>query len=177
MVELGRKFMWLLILVLCCAGLVAAQDTRAIVSESEIDAPVEEVWKAFTTKEGIESWMVPVAEIDLRIGGAMRTNYNPQGKIGDASTITNTIISYDPLRMLSIKATGAPASFPFKKALENMWTVIYFEPIATNRTRVRVISQGFGNDEESNAMREFFKKGNAYTVDKLKERFARRPAQ
>jgi uncharacterized protein YndB with AHSA1/START domain len=162
-----------LLLIMACAISASAQDKTMQEVQDEIDAPVEEVWKAFTTKEGIESWMVPVAEIDFRVGGAMRTNYNPNGKIGDPNTITNTILSYDPKRMISIRATGAPVSFPFKKALEKSWTVIYFEPLAGNRTRVKVVGLGYDEDSESQMMREFFKKGNAVTLEHLKKRFTK----
>lgn len=140
--------------------------------EGIIDAPVAEVWKALTTKEGMESWMVAHAEIDLRVGGKMRTHYDPKGVLGDENTIENTILSYEPLRMLSIKATKPPASFPFKKAIENMWSVIHFEPVGENRTRVVTIGLGYGDDEDSRKLRAFFDQGNAYTIRKLAEKFA-----
>jgi hypothetical protein len=31
---------------------------------------------------------------------------------------------------------------------------------------------GFGNDDESKKMREFFKRGNAFTLEELQKRFA-----
>ena len=40
-----------------------------LITEAIIDAPRKEVWKAFTTKEGVESWMVAHAQIDLKVGG------------------------------------------------------------------------------------------------------------
>jgi uncharacterized protein YndB with AHSA1/START domain len=166
-----------LLLLMACAISGAAQDRTMQEVEDEIDAPVKEVWKAFTTKEGIESWMVPVAEIDFRVGGEMRTNYNKDGKIGDSGTIINAILSYDPERMLSIRATGSPANFPYKKALEKSWTVIYFEPLPGNRTKVRVVGLGYEEDAESQMMREFFKKGNAITLEHLKKRFAKPTTQ
>ena len=55
-----------------------------------IEAPVDSVWAAFTTKEGQESWNVAHAEIDLKIGGKMRTHYDAAGRIGDSNTIENT---------------------------------------------------------------------------------------
>jgi uncharacterized protein YndB with AHSA1/START domain len=44
-----------------------------IVSEGVVSAPVSEVWKAWTTSEGLKSWLAPHADIELRIGGLMRT--------------------------------------------------------------------------------------------------------
>jgi len=169
------KLLVLLLAVAC--GPVAAlagrqgEDNR-LVHEGVVSAPLGDVWAAFTTAEGQKSWMVAHSEIDLKVGGLMRTNYDPKGAIGDAKTIENTIISYDPGRMLSIRVTKAPDGFPFPNAVRNMWTVIYFEPAGPQATRVRFVGLGFGGDEESKKMRAFFDKGNAYTLKKLQERFA-----
>ena len=108
----------------------------------------------------------------LKVGGKMRTHYDKNGKIGDAKTIENEILSFDPKRMLSIKATGLPEGFPFPKAMESVWHVMYFEPIGPKRTRLTVIGLGYGNDDESKKLREFFRAGNDYTLKKLQKRFA-----
>jgi len=147
-----------------------------VVHSAVINASITGVWAALTTREGIESWMVPHADIDLRVGGKMRTTYNKDAVLGDDSTIENTILSYDPERMLSIRATKAPKGFPFLKALEAMWTVIYLEPADAGRTKVTVRSLGFTQDPESVEMRKFFEAGNKLTLDKLVERFAARKA-
>lgn len=142
-----------------------------------IDAPVDGVWAAFTTKEGLESWMVAYADIDLRVGGKMRTHYSREGWLGDGNTIENTILSLEPPRMLSLKATKPPEGFPFKTAIESMWTVVRFDDLGADRTRVTVTSMGFGDDDESKKMREHFDKGNAWTVEKLRAKFARRDGE
>src|SRR3712207_5587081 len=92
------------------------RDNR-LVHAGLVAAPVKDVWTAFTTKEGQESWMTAHSEIELKVGGLMRTNYDPKGTVGDPKTIENMIISYDPERMLSIKVTKAPEGFPFPNAI------------------------------------------------------------
>lgn len=58
-----------------------------------------------------------------------------------------------------------------------MWTVVYFEAQGEKATRVRVVSMGFGNDDESKKMRGFFNRGNAFTLQQLQKRFAAKAAQ
>jgi len=140
--------------------------------EAVVNAPIAQVWNALTTKDGIESWMVAHADINLRVGGVMRTNYNPKGVLGDDGTIENTILSYEPQRMLSIKATRAPAGFPFKDEIADMWTVIYLDPQGDDKTRVSISGMGFRDDEASQKMRAHFDWGNAYTLKKLQEHFS-----
>jgi len=149
-----------------------AQNDNHLVHEGIVSAPLDQAWTAFTTREGLESWMAAHAEIELKLGGKMKTQYDPKGKTNDASAIENTILSYEPLRMLSFKVTKAPQGFPFPNAIKNTWTVVYFDSQSEKATRVRVVSMGFGNDDESKKMREFFNRGNAYTVQLFQKRFA-----
>jgi uncharacterized protein YndB with AHSA1/START domain len=165
-----------LLLAVACVPLPAvvggSREDKRLVHEGVVAAPVGEVWAAFTTGKGQESWMVAHSEVELKVGGRMRTHYDPKGVIGDAKTIENEIISYDPERMLSIRVTKVPEGFPFPSAVKGMWTVIYFEALGPRATRVRIVGLGFGDDEESKKMREFFDRGNAFTLKKLQERFA-----
>ncbi|HEX8338307.1 MAG TPA: SRPBCC domain-containing protein [Pyrinomonadaceae bacterium] len=173
------KVLALLLAVACVppsAVAVGPGEGNRLVHEGVVAAAVGDVWAAFTTSKGQESWMAAHSEVELRVGGRMRTHYDPKGVIGDPKTIENEIISYDPERMLSIKVTKPPEGFPFPNAVRGMWTVIYFEPLSPGMTRVRIVGLGFGEDEESKKMRAFFDRGNAYTLKKLQERFAPKPS-
>ena len=103
----------------------------------------------------------------------MRTNYNAQGALGDAQTIENAILSFEPGRLLSIRAVKNPENFPFPVAIREMWTVLYFEPAGDGRTKVRVVGLGFNATEESQKMRAFFERGNATTLEQLRQHFAK----
>ena len=145
--------------------------TAQQVVEGMINAPVNTVWAALATKEGQESWNVAHAEIDLKVGGKMQTHYDPAGRIGDPNTIENTILCFEPCRMLAIQVLNPPEKFPFKNAIKKIWTVIYFEDAGPSLTRLRIVGNGYGDDEESRKLRSFFEKGNAYTLQKLQEKF------
>lgn len=150
---------------------VSAKATESIVAEGIVNAPVEAVWNSWTTAAGLKSWLAPHADIDLRIEGLMRTNYDPNGSLGDPGTIENRVLAYDPERMLSIKVAKAPERFPFKSKVGDMWTVLYFQPTPDGKTSIRIVGMGFGTDEESQKMKEFFKQGNAFTLKQLQKRF------
>jgi uncharacterized protein YndB with AHSA1/START domain len=164
-----------LAIVASICGYARAQDVGPIAHEGIVEAPLADVWAAFATSEGLRSWLAPHAEIDLRVGGVMRTNYSPQGQLGDPQTIENAILSFEPQRMISIKVAKAPANFPFPNAIREMWTVMYFSSAGASRTTVREVSLGFGNDPESQRMRAFFNQGNATTLSLLQKHFTARP--
>lgn len=102
----------------------------------------------------------------------MRTNHGAQGALGDPQTIENTILSFEPGKMLSITVAKTPKWFPFPNAIQQMWTVIYFGAAGPGRTQVRVVGLGFRPDEESQKMRAFFERGNARTLEQLQRHFS-----
>jgi uncharacterized protein YndB with AHSA1/START domain len=146
-----------------------------IVTEGIVNAPVAEVWKAWTTSDGLASWLAPHADIDLRIGGLLRTNYSADGSLGDAGTIENEVMAFDPERMLAIRVSKAPSNFPFKDSIKGMWTVLYFTAESDGTTRLKIVGLGFTAEAESQKMKQFFERGNAFTVDQLRKRFETKP--
>ena len=173
----SRMQPWLTILAMVATLVPAAMaGDRILRTEAVVRAPVADVWKAFTTKQGIQSWMVPVAEIDLRLGGTLKTNYNPQARIGDPGTIVHRILSYEPERMLATQFTapeGAPAA---AKLAQQTWVVYRFEPISAQQTRVTTSMMGWGEGPDWDESYKFFEKGNAWEMDQLVKRFAPQPA-
>ena len=163
-----------MVAVIAIVGLAA--DQPPLIHQAIVDASVDEVWLAFTSKDGLESWMAAHAAIDLRLGGRMMTHYDPKGTLGDPNTIENTILAFEPTRMLSFKVSKPPEGFAFPNAVKNMWTIIYFEPLSPLKTQIREVGLGFGDDEESQAMREFFDRGNAATLAHLQKHFAAKKA-
>lgn len=68
------------------AGLeIAASGDREIIMTRAFDAPRSLVWKALTTPELVQRWLLgpagwtmPVCEIDLRVGGAIRYEWQKE---------------------------------------------------------------------------------------------------
>jgi uncharacterized protein YndB with AHSA1/START domain len=158
-------------LVLICFtftfNLVAIAQQPREVFEVEIDASIDDVWHAFTTTEGLQSWVAPLSDIDLKVGGKWRANYKADGVLGDPSTIENTILSYDPKKMLSLKATGFPEGFEFVDAAKETWSVFYFEALSEQKTKITVVGLGYNDTVQSQKMRAFFAAANQYSMDQL----------
>lgn len=145
----------------------AAEPAEPLVSEAVIDAPVQTVWDLFTTREGMESWAVAKAAIELRVGAIWRTSYAAGSTLDDETVIETEVLAFDPGRMLAARTTRPPAGFPFPTAIRQTWYVIYLEPVGDARTRVVHKMFGFTEDEESRKMRAFFERGNAYQLNQL----------
>jgi len=141
------------------------------VTEGFVNAPVAEVWRLFTTSEGYKSSGVDQAEVDLRVGGLIRTHYDPKGSLGDPQTMVNEILAYEPQRMLALRIKQPPASFPYRDAVAGTWTIIYFTPSGQDMTHVRIVGLGYRDDAQSQAMRQFFEKDNRATLDHIAQRY------
>ncbi len=149
----------------------ARAEDRTLQHSGVIHAPASEIWKQFQTGDGIEKiWGVAHADVDFKVGGQIRTTYNAAGKLGDEGTITNTIIAYEPERMLALKS-GAPENAPdyIKAICESGWTVLRFEPLSPNSTQVTITGMGYKNGELYDKAYAFFKEGNAYSLEKMKD--------
>lgn len=63
---------------------------KALRFEATIPAAIDEVWTAFTTREGLSSWLWRDVRVDLKPGGDWLVLY-PGGKTGGG-----TILSFEP---------------------------------------------------------------------------------
>ena len=160
-----------LAMVVFLAGPAAAQDTSPVVVEGAVAAPVDTVWAAWTTNEGLRSWYTPHSEIDLRIGGLLRANYDSPGALGGSLVVEREILSFEPNKMLSVRVVKLPDGFPFVSTIRSMWTVVYFDPLGQERTQVRVVSLGLDTSEESRWMRAFFEQENRTVLQQLQNHF------
>src|SRR5687768_7617078 len=129
------RFAVLVLLAVCPA---AGADELSFVNEGIVEAPVEDVWQIFATSEGYTALGPALVDVDLRIGGTIRSRYRADGTLGDSETIDNTILAYEPPTMMALRIAKTPQSFPFKNAWKSTWTVISLVPVEADKTLVRV---------------------------------------
>jgi len=167
-------------LLMCLAGLLgviaslgsaeepgkAIAPGRVLVLELEIPAPRAEVWKAFSTGEGLTTWLTPQATVDLRPGGEWTAHF-PGGSTGGG-----TIVSFVPEKELVLSAL-APDRFPSVRATR---TRARFEFEARGpATLVRLTQTGWKTGEEWDRAYEYLVVGNAQLLATLHRRFVSGP--
>ena len=148
---------------------------RSIQLSVEVAAPPHVVFDAFTTSEGFSSWAVPVAHVELRIGGFIEASYDAHAKLGDPGNIRNEIVAYVPDRLLVIRNAQAPPGFADPELFRRTVTIIELVPVATGRTRVTLTNAGYGTGERFDTLYKHFEWGDAYTLAELKRRFEQGP--
>lgn len=146
---------------------VTRKPVKRLDFEVIVPASQQEVWTAFTTKEGMESWIAPSARVDLSLGGVWEVGY--QG----AQPGGGTILSYVPIEMLSLHAM-APEAFPTVRK-EGTIAVFFFERLGEKQTRVRLAQVGWKQGEEWDKAFDYLSQGNAILLNMLLKRFTKGP--
>ena len=138
-----------------------------MIQEVSFRAPVEDVWKAYTTAEGWTAWASPKAEIDLRVGGTIRTAY--RGEIGGRYTNTLHIVNYVPERLLTLRAELS-SNWPeiMQEDAESLSNVILFEETEDGVTRIQSFGIGYSDAPEYDQLMSFFIKANKGLYENLR---------
>jgi uncharacterized protein YndB with AHSA1/START domain len=148
---------------------------RSLQLSVDVPAPVNAVYDAMTTSAGFASWAVPVAKIDLRVGGMIEASYDANSKFGDPNNIKNQIIAYIPNRLLVIHNVQTPAGFVDSALFQKTVTIMEFTAVDANTTHVTLTNAGYGPGKGFDDVYSHFEWGDAYTLHELRARFVKGP--
>jgi uncharacterized protein YndB with AHSA1/START domain len=137
---------------------------QSIVVAAQRDA----VWRAFATSAGLRSWMSPVVDLDLRVGGIWEDSYDPKAKLGDPDNIKNEILGFLPDEILIIRNVQAPRNFKYASLFAHVTTIIQFADEGQGETRITISGVGYRSDAGFGALFDFFRAGDAYELRSLK---------
>jgi len=139
---------------------------KALIFEVTIPATRDAVWQAFTTSDGLSTWLTPGAVVDLREGGEWTAHF-PGGQTGGG-----TILSFLPEKELTLAAM-APERFP---TVREQRTTAKFRFIDKgDSTIVRLVQTGWKTGEEWDKAYDYLAQGNAQLLETLRRRFVDGP--
>ena len=146
---------------------------RAIDKEVVVAASPQEVWNAWTTREGITSFFSPDAKIEARVGGAFEVYINPFAEPGMKGADDMRFLALQPARMLSF-TWNAPPSLPEVRA-QRTFVVVRIEPMNERETRVTLHHTGWGDGGEWDRAYTYFDRAWGNVLGNLKKRFESGP--
>jgi len=148
--------------------------TRALTFIETIPAPIEEVWHAFTTEEGVVTFFAPKCLLDLKPGGAYEMYFDldaPPGMRGGEGCI---ILAIETLAMLSV-TWNAPPDIP---TIRNQRThvTIRFESVSATQTLINLRHDGWGLSADWQTARRYFRRAwGKVVIPRLKQCFMTGP--
>lgn len=146
---------------------------RAIDKRVEVAAPLEQVWDAWTTREGIVSFFAPDAKIEPRVGGAFQIYIDPGAPAGSKGADDMRFMALQPRKMISFD-WNAPPSLPQARA-QRTFVVVRFEPLGDRLTGVTLHHIGWGDGGEWDQAHAYFDRAWGNVLANLKKRFETGP--
>jgi uncharacterized protein YndB with AHSA1/START domain len=159
----------LVLLIVACDALAE----RSIDKEIVVAATPEQVWEAWTTREGIVGFFASDAEIDARVGGAFHIFINPLAPPGMKGADDMRYMALQKPFMLSFD-WNAPPSIPEIRA-QRTFVVVRIEPVGDKQTRVTLHHTGWGSGGEWDKAYAYFDRAWGNVLPNLKKRFETGP--
>jgi len=146
---------------------------RSIDLEVTVAAPVAEVWKAWTTTEGVKSFFAPDARVELKVDGPYEIFFNPYAAPGLKGADGMRVLAFQDEKMLSF-TWNAPPSLPEARK-QRTHVVVRFEAKGARETVVRLHEDGWGEGGEWDKAFDYFSKAWPKVLEQLKQRFVSGP--
>lgn len=152
---------------------VAQAAERSIDKQIEVAASLDEVWDAWTTRDGIRSFFAPDANVDPRVGGAFQIYMDPLAEPGLKGADEMRFMALQPKKMISFDWNAPPHLAQVRK--QRTFVVVRFEPISAKLTKVTLHHTGWGDGGEWDKAFDYFDRAWPYVLGNLKKRFDGQP--
>ena len=143
---------------------------KAIRFEVEVAASARDVWKAWTTPEGITSFFAPACEVEARVGGPYELYFMLDAEPGTRGSEGAVILALQEDVMLSF-TWNAPPHLPEVRA-QQTHVVLRLSEAAPGRTSVHLTHDGWGEGGQWDEAFDYFVRAwGALVVPRLVHRF------
>ena len=147
---------------------------KAITADITIPASVSEVYRAWTTIEGLKSFFAPDANIRMEVMGPYEMIFLPDNPPGLRGGEGNVILTFQENEMLSFTWNAPPELNKVRN--ERTHILLKFIPISDNETRLLFQQDGWGKGDEWDKSFEYFNRAwKVVVLPRLKYRFTTGP--
>ena len=146
-----------------------AAGERALDKEVVVHASADQVWEAWTTRQGIVAFMAPDAEIDARVGGAFHIYFDPLAETGLKGADDMRYMALQPKRMISFD-WNAPPSVPQART-QRSFVVLRIAPMGETTTLVKLHHVGWGDGGDWDKAYAYFDHAWGVVLGNLQRRF------
>lgn len=149
----------------------AAATERVLRKEVTVKASIDDVWHAWTTSDGIESFFAPKAIVELRVGGSYELHMKADAPQGKRGTEGCHVLSYLPKEMLSFEWNFPPTVPNLRDAGAHTHIVLMFDRLDNDQVRVRLAQLGWQEGEDWDKGYAYFDRAWTHVMQVFKEHF------
>lgn len=165
-----KLLIWILAAAAAMSTVSAAMaDERAINEKITVKAHVDDVWKAWTTTEGVKSFFAPDAKVELRVDGPFEIYINPFAEPGMKGADDMRIIGFQDKKMLTF-TWNAPPSLPEARKQRSV-VIVRLISRGDALTDVTLHHVGWGEGGEWDKAHDYFAKSWPNVLKNLQKRF------
>ncbi len=144
-------------------------DLRSFTKRVRLGAAPVEVFRAWTTSEGLSALLQTEARVELRIGGPLEVYFMPDAPEGTRGSEGCQFLAYVPDRLLAF-SWNAPPIIPETRDLHT-WVVMEFHPAGEGVTDLTLTHLGFGEGDAWDETYAYFDRAWGLVVDAMVARF------
>ena len=147
---------------------------RIIRQAVSVEAPMEDVWEAWTTEQGVRSFFAPASRIDLCVGGAYEILFDPAAPKGERGAEGTELLALQPPRMLAFTWNAPPHLTDVRPQFTHVQ--VWIQDQATDKTLVTLIHSGWGVGGQWDEAYAYFERAwGEVVLPRLVRRFAQGP--
>ena len=163
----------LLFSAICCLALAAGAQERAIRATVIVPASIDDVWTAWTTREGITGFFAPDANVDARVDGPFEVFFNPYAAPGMRGADGMRFLSLQDRKMITFTWNAPPTMPEVRK--QRTYVTVRLHAKGEKQTEVTLYHGGWGEGEEWDRALAYFEKSWPNVLRSLELRFTKGP--
>ena len=169
-----------MISLLVCLGAISMNtraadsfDQSAISHWVDVNASLSDVWHAWTSDEGAQTFFARGSNVNARPDGDYEIFFFPDNEPGNRGAEGTTTLIVEPLKRFAF-TWDAPPKWPTIRSQRTV-VEVFFESLSENKTRVSLHHSLWGDSKEWNEVREYFAGAWPVVLKRLKWRFDHGP--
>ncbi len=155
----------------CRAQGTTPRSERAIRKDVRVPASLDEVWDAWTTSDGLMSFMAPKAHVELVPLGPYEITFDPEDERQGTKGLK--LLGFLPKEFLSFQWNASP-EYPTVRANPG-WVVVQFEELESGEVEVSLTHLGWREGEEWDRAYDWLSAAWGRVLARLEERFRSGP--
>ena len=155
------------------AGVARAESPAVLRKEVVVAAPVADVWAAWSTSAGAQTFLAPRVDIELTPGGRYEVWFAPDAPAGQRGAEGLHVLAYVPSEMFAFEWSAPPAFPEIRKQGASTFVVVQLARVDARRTRVTLSHLGWGQGGDWDKVQAYFDKAWDVVLGRLVTRFAR----
>jgi uncharacterized protein YndB with AHSA1/START domain len=143
-------------------------------STAAVPASQAEIWQAWTTPEGIRSFLAPDCNVDFRAGGAYEIFFDPQAAPEERGSIASTLLAIQPECFFSFSWRNPPSLTTIRWQFTHI--SVRIASLDHQLSHVMLVQDGWGEGEEWREAYRYFKRAwQKVVLPRLVQRFMTGP--